>query len=75
MMKNSTSSKKENQYELKALSKSFFKWLQGALEKSCIKGIYAIWYEVLQYWTWVCCHWTQIKYFRDLIHFKNKFLG
>lgn len=75
MMKNSISFKKENQHELKALTKSFFRRLQGAPDKSSIKGIYAIWYEVLQYWTRVCHLRTQMKFVSNLIHFKNKFLG
>lgn len=42
MTKTSISFKKENQYELKALPKSFFERLQGALDKPCFKGIYPI---------------------------------
>lgn len=43
MMKISISFKKE----LKALTKSFFERLQGALVKPCAKRIYLIWYELL----------------------------
>jgi len=40
MIKISISFNKENQYELKALPKSFFERLQGALDKPCIEGSY-----------------------------------
>lgn len=45
MMKISISFKKKDQRELKALPKSLFERLQGALDKPRIKGSYPIWWK------------------------------